>query len=711
LARECDVLIENFRPGVAQRLGIGYEEVARSNPGLVYLSISAFGQNGKYRRYKGYEGIVSAKCGQHVIQNGYRGEEPHYDAVFKSGYGAAVLGLIGVLAALRLKEKTGVGQNVEATMVQANFVYSYGAIRFETPELYSRSSVQGRDPRNNGIGFRIAQCADGEWIQFGSAGGRILDNMMRTLGIDEYFTDPRFSGQGVRFASEEDRRYLISRVDNAVKAKPLDEWIRILEEHDVAYGLFMTTQEFMDHRQVVHNGHVIEVDDPVVGRMKQVGSLLKFAGREWRPRGPAPLLGEHTAEVLARIEETDSAPLPAEGGARTNDMPQGALDGVTVVDLSNYAAAPGGPGILRDLGARVIKVEPLEGDLLDAGSLEIFSRVNRGKERISIDLKTPEGKKLLYRIVADADVFVHNFRPGVPERLGLDYESLRKVNPRLVYLYASAFGSSGPDSSRPAFDAVVSAMAGGPMIQAGVGNPPNDRRTSDNSALLGVAAALLLGLRAREITGESQNLETTMLASAAYLFSDDFLRYEGKPPRPLPDKGQYGLGPLYRLYRARDGWLFLAVLTDDEWSAFCQSVGRPGWQDDPRYGSRDGRRAHEAELAASLQSLFMERTAAEWEELLQARDVACAVASGTWPDFLFDGWDGGRGQYTTTYDYPGVGQVLHTGQSVSLLNTPGSVGVYEPLGAHTQAILAELGCSPNEIADLKRRNVVTWKED
>ncbi|MEE9198579.1 MAG: CoA transferase, partial [Dehalococcoidia bacterium] len=583
LARESDVLIENFRPGVAERLGIGYEGLAQVNPGLVYLSISAFGQKGKYRHYKGYEGIVSAKCGQHLMQCGYRGDDPHYDAVFKCSYGSAIQGLIGVLAALHLKDKAGVGQKVESTMVQALYVYSYGGIRFlDDPALYRRlGGVQGRDPRNNSsIGFRIGQCADGEFIQSGSASGRIFENMMRALGIEEYFTDPRFKNGVGQSTSDEDKAYLISLIDAAYKTKPLDEWVRIFDEQDVGYALFATTQEFMDYPQVLHNGHVIEVDDPTVGRMKQVGPLVKFVGQEWKFPGPAPQLGQHTREVLARVEEgaPGHASSPA-GSSPAPPLPEGALNGVTVVDLSTYAAAPGGPGILRDLGARVIKVEPPEGEPMSGSLGDLFLRIHRGKERICLDLKTPEGREILYQLVAEADIFVHNFRPGVPERLGLDYETLRGVNRRLVYLYASAFGSNGPDARRPAFDPVVSAMAGAETLQAGEGNPPQDRRVSDHSAYLVVAVAMLLGLQARARSGEGQCMETTMLCSAAYLFSDDFLRYEGKPPRPTPDNGQYGLGPLYRLYRTQEGWVFLAVLTDEEWSAFCQAVDHPEWGD------------------------------------------------------------------------------------------------------------------------------------
>ena len=714
LARESDVLIENFRPGVAERLGIGYEELSRENPGLIYLSISAFGQKGKYRNYKGYEGIVSAKCGQHVIQVGYRPDGPIYDAVFKCSYGAAILGLIGILAALHLKDKTGVGQKVESTMAQANFVYSYTGIRFENPEVNRKIGMQieVRDPQNYSTGYRIAECKDGKWIQSGNAGAGVFANMMRALGIEEYFTDPRFKGKGPRF-SPEDTAYLISRIDEAYKTKPLAEWTRIFDEQDAAYGVFLTTQEFMDYPQIVHNGNVIELDDPTVGRMKQIGPIATFIGEKWQPQGPAPRLGEHTKEVLAKVESATAQPAPASDPGPAADvsqstaLPEGALNGVTIVDLSMWAAAPGGPGILADLGARVIKVEPLEGDPMGAvGAGEIFFRVNRGKERISIDLKTPEGRKILHQIVAEADALVHNFRPGVPERLELDYETLRKINPRLIYLYAASFGSSGPDAHRPAFDPVISAMAGGMVLHAGEGNPPNDRRTTDHSALLGVTAALLLGLRAREVSGESQNIETTMLVSAAYLFSDDFLRYEGKPERPVPDKGQYGLGALYRLYQAKEGWVFLAVLTDEEWSAFCEAVGRHAWQDDARFGSKEARKANKEALVALLEPLFQERTAREWEELLQARDIACAVASGLWSDFLFDEWDGGNDQYVYTFSYPGVGQVLQTGMNVDLLKTPGEVGVCQPLGASTRAVLAELGYSPEEIEDLKARKVV-----
>jgi crotonobetainyl-CoA:carnitine CoA-transferase CaiB-like acyl-CoA transferase len=466
--------------------------------------------------------------------------------------------------------------------------------------------------------------------------------------------------------------------------------VQQLDENDAAYGLFATTQEFMDHGQMRHNGHVVEVTDPDLGPMSQIGPIVSFKGQDWIWPGPAPRLG--ASGKSTRSWTSAPSPVRAPEGASL----AGPLDGITVIDLANFAAAPGGPGLLADLGARVIKVEPLAGDPMVAGAVsaaELFNRINRSKERISIDLKHPLGQEVLHRLVGLADAVVHNYRPGVPERLGLDYETLRPHNEQLVYLYAASFGSTGPDSKRPAFDPVMSAMAGGEVLQAGRGNPPQQRQTTDHSALLGVAVALLLGLRERQRTGKGQEMETTMLCSAAYLLSDDFIRYEGKPDRPLPDSGQYGIGPRYRLYRtAGQGWVFLACPQRDEWERLCQAIERPQWADDPRFDSGDGSGfvVGDDEAADLLAEVFAGRTAHEWEEQLLAVDVACVVADRTWVDFLFDAEAGLPHDFVTTYEMESHGRVQQCGLGMNLGTTPGVLGPVEPLGGSTRAILAEL---------------------
>ena len=653
--------------------------------------------------------MVAAKTGQLVIQNGYRDDGPIYDAVFKCSFGASMLGVIGVLTALRAREVTGVGQEVQTSLVQANFVYSYGGIQTEDPSLSGLvSNVQGRDPHNVSPGYRIAECADGGWIQSGSAMGSIFDNMLRALGIDEYFVDPRFKNGPGRLQPDA-LQDLLSWIDAAYKQRPLDEWLQVLRDADAGFAPFLTTQEFMDYPQVVHNGHVIEVTDPVVGPMKQIGPLVQFVGQEWEWPGPAPRIGQQDPSVPALDAATAGVTdIVAKGKSRSGRP----LEGLVILDLSTFAAAPGGPGLLADLGARVIKIEPPEGDPLgrepyDGG--ELFYRVNRGKERLAVNLKDAAGREIVHRLAATADVVLHNFRPGVPERLGVDYETLKATNDRLVYVYAASFGSTGPDSRRPAFDAVISALAGGEVLQAGEGNPPQQRQTTDHSALLGVAVAILLGLRERDRTGRSQSIETTMLASAAYLFSDDFIRYEGKPDRPSPDHGQYGLSALYRLYRTSRGWVFLACPKLAEWIGLCKSIDRIAWLDDPKFATAADRISNDAELAQELQTIFLDRDAVTWERTLQQHDVACVVASETWQQYLFadgDGGGGGGDQFTTEFTINGIGKVQQTGLAVNLSATPGSVGSVEGLGASTRRIAHSLGYTDAEIDQLEEQGVL-----
>lgn len=718
LVAGSDVVIENFRPGSAVRLGVDHPTLSQLNPALVHLSITGFGRQGRYAEYKSYEGIVAAKCGQHMIQNGYRTEGPIYDAVPKSSFGAAMLGLIGVLAALHAREVTGVGQHVSTSLLQGTAVYSYDGMRTGDPALTARMSlVQGRDPHNDAPGYRISRCADGRWIQSGSYGPGIFENLMKALEIDEYFTNPRFAA-GVWSLDQAGRRALIDLIDQAYSKRPLDEWVRVLGEHDAAFGVFLTTQQYMHYPQIVHNGHVVDVEDPAVGPMKQIGPLAAIRGLDWTWPGPAPDPSSadfasawrdepRPARPSSEVSSTDRAGGTAAGRTAPGRTAAGrtALGDVTILDLAMWAAAPGGPGILADLGARVIKVEPPGGDPTGRTGGELFVRMTRSKRRVVVDLKTSEGQAVLRSMAARADVVVHNFRPGVPSRLGCDFETLRAVNDRLVYVYAAAFGSDGPDARRPAFDPVISAMAGGEILQAGQGNPPQQRQTADHSALLGVATAVMLGLRRRNLTGEAQYVETTMLASAAYLFSDDFLYYEGKPERPLPDSGQHGLGPLYRLYPAADGWVFLACPRRDEWERFCQAAA-PHLGDDPRFHDDDGRVAHADELAAAIADVLAGRGADEWEQLLCGHDVGCVVAHRTWPHLLFDDRDALAPGLVVDYELPVVGPVSHTGLAIEMSATPGVIGNLEEMGQSTADVLAECGFSPAEITDLAARGVV-----
>ena len=262
-------------------------------------------------------------------------------------------------------------------------------------------------------------------------------------------------------------------------------------------------------------------------------------------------------------------------------------------------AGPLSSVLLGELGARVIKVEPLEGDPSRRTGMQ-NAKFLVGKDSIGIDLKSDEGRQILHQLIGRADALLHNFRPGVPERLGFGWAESQQRNPRLVYLYGASYGSRGPQNRRAAFHSTPNALAGGGIQQAGRGNAPVDDSYPDPGSGLAAATALMLGLWAREVTGRGQYLETTMLTSAGYILSNNLVLYDGAPAMALPDRGQHGFDALYRLYPCRSGWLFVAARRDPEWHALARALGKPEWLSDSRFATVESRLANDDALAGLI---------------------------------------------------------------------------------------------------------------
>ena len=251
------------------------------------------------------------------------------------------------------------------------------------------------------------------------------------------------------------------------------------------------------------------------------------------------------------------------------------LAGVTVLEFATIIATPIGVSMLADLGARVIKVEPIGGDPfrgMGAGPLRglLASKTNAAKESICIDLKSEEGQAIAAELIAGADAVVHNYRPGVPERLGIGYEAVRAIRSDIVWVSANGYGPDSPGARRPSAHPIPGAVMGGALFQAGSAVPPqgcetleeirevsrqlmraNEANPDPNTGLL-VASATLLGLYAQRRYGVGQEIYVNMLTANAYANSDDFLSYEGKPPRREVDGELYGTAPWYRLYEASE---------------------------------------------------------------------------------------------------------------------------------------------------------------
>jgi crotonobetainyl-CoA:carnitine CoA-transferase CaiB-like acyl-CoA transferase len=441
---------------------------------------------------------------------------------------------------------------------------------------------------------------------------------------------------------------------------------------------------------------------------------------------------------IGPLAQISAVPGTASEKAPAADLSDGPLSGVTIVEAAYYYATPFATALLTDLGARVIKVEPVRGDpyralaggrgggdpVLNLGHNNMV-RAMQGKESIALNLKDPRGKEIMRRLVEQADVFIQSFRPGVPESLGIDEATLRSVKPNLVYHYGASYGSTGPYSGQPAIDPVIAAFAGTTAYQAGQGNPPLTETGADPIAAAAHAAALMLGLYAREHTGLGQHVESKMIVSNIYLNIEDALAYHGMSVRACPDYLQLGLGPTYRLYETggvdqdeafapyqnpAPHWIFLSADDDDAFAGFCAIAGRQDIATDPRFFTRTARRENAETLAELLAEVFRTRSAPEWERAAIAAGVGCVMADSIGHfAFLHRDEQAAAVEMMTTSAHPTFGGTYwRHAPVIGFSRTPGRAKPFCEKGEHTRQILRDLGYDTEEMTTLKNDEVITW---
>ncbi|MBL7499157.1 CoA transferase [Frankia sp. CNm7] len=712
LVRRSDVVLTNYRPGVAEQLGVGEAEVRRLNPTAVCCAISGFGPLVECAGLRAYEGIVAAKAGKMVGLDAlsgaapdFAGGRPIYSAAPVAGFAAGQLAFQGIVAALLERARTGRGRYVETSLLQGAIT---ATMRQDLRRAELEGPVNGRAAASGAPGgpsvqlrgialtFLTARCADGGWIQMCARQDHHFRSWMRALGLDWVLTDPRYVDGPLAFRTLRDiedlERVIRKRMSECTQA----EWMSLFIEHDVGSDPFLDFDGFLAHPQLTANERVVEVADRELGPVRQLGPLVNVNGAGVGVERGAPLLGEHTAEVLDEARAVRGA-----GGDQVAGQPQipaertgGPLAGIVVVELATYLAGPLGGTLLAEMGARVIKVEPMEGDAFRRLGLQ-FVHLQHGKESIALNLKSSGGKEVLRRLVREADVFFHNFRGGPVERLGCDFVSISAINPRIVYVNAAAYGSRGPEANRTAFHSTPNALSGGGILQAGRGNVPVDDSYPDPCSGIAVASAILLGLFGRGRSGRAQHLETTMLASTGYVHSSDLVSYEGAPSRLEVDPEQQGLHALYRLYECSSGWLFAAVVGDAEWRRFARALGHGEWCEDPRFADAAARLSADADLAALVAPVLQERTAKEWAAALAAVDVAAVQADERgFEEFLI------HSGLVSADEHPEHGKYWRLPPRVTFDGVGPDRRPATALGESTVAVLEELGYGPQEIAAL-----------
>ena len=596
LIAESDVLIENFRPGVMARLGLGPREARALNPRLIYLSLPGFAStDAEYVGVQAWEAVIAAASGQFTdmgLNRVLMGINPSFSPLtLASAYGAA-LGAMSAVLALYGREATGLGDHIEVPLASALMEgLAYNSMQVEPyPERYG-SPREREIARRRAAGekmdmpyealqefldpfYRSYICADGRPFYVVTASHNVhCKKALQVLGLLDEFREAGIPELDDWYLSTHDwpkdvdcalglyplprhwAKQVSARMAEKVREKSSFDWEVIFGEAGIPAAAHRTTAEWLQSAHPIAAGLLIEVDDPVHGCMRQAGSVAWLKGAaEFAASDDAPKVG--TAPPTEKVSPPAAA-APAQAGW---------LAGLRVLDLTNVIAGPTVAATLARFGAEVIKLDAVR-PTFDPWTTVVFGmQSNKGKDSVLADLKTAQGQEILRKLLAWADVVTINALDRQLPAIGLTPEAIAAVNPKVILCQLDAFGGPrpGPRSDYPGYDDLVQASTG---VMARFGGslqtPEEHAHVGTIDVLAGFCATLAtaIALFQRRRTGKA-DVARASLAAAGQLIQIPFMYdFAGRPPHDEPSgRAVKGVDAFYRCYQAADGWIFLAAL-------------------------------------------------------------------------------------------------------------------------------------------------------
>ncbi|MFN8638614.1 MAG: CoA transferase [Dehalococcoidia bacterium] len=662
LIDSADVVIENFRPGVMDRLGLGAEAMTAANPRLIYLSLPGFAPDDPRAHTHAYEGVVSAAAALYRRNRTSKvSGKPLYTAIPLASTYAAIQGALAVGMALVARERDGRGQSITVPLFDAMF----GAVGYNGLTQHQSSAP----PPGAGVTLTTQfQCADGRWVMFHTGNGRTAD-VLRAAGVESWIDEGILDR--ARLASDPAlAQEFVSRAAALFRTRTAAEWEELVSSAGGECAVCRDTEEWTAHPHALDSQTVVEIDDPQLGPMRQGGIAARLTATPGAIKGPRATLDADRASVLADVGTARPAAAFADREVRA------ALEGVRVLDLCMVLAGPTCGRALAEYGADVVKIEPPMRPPNDTFHLD----VNRGKRNIVLHLGTPEGLEVFWRLVDRADVVVQNFRKGVAERLGIGYEQVRARRPDIVYASINTYGQVGPFAGRPGHEQIAQAATGMQARFGGEGQPrlQNYAVNDYGTGYLG-AYAVALAMLHRQRTGEGQHVDAALAYTATLIQSPFMVAYEGKrwdEPRGLDVVGS---GPLHRAYEASDGWFFLGARSSDL-EALQRVAGLEG------IAALEG-----SALEQALEARFLARPVDDWVAALTGAGAGAHRVLTDTEELMTDPWVVAHG-LSLTREHVGPGLVTTTGPAPRLSRTPVVPGrPAPPVGGDALDVLTEIG--------------------
>ena len=646
LITETDIFIEDTPPGMMSKLGLDFNTLIEINPRLIMTSITPFGQTGPYKDYKAYYLNVShgSALGYLTPVNQQLSSKPEREPIREGGliaeYDCGIFAALATLSALYLCQFTETGQYIDVSKqeVLLHLQRTDMALYFEhrwpdwrgSPSMFTAASG-------------VHRCKDG-YVLLMLLGDRDWHSFIDLMGNPEWANEERFS-------TAEKRRWL-SPEDIHPLTKP---WMSEHTREEIFHGLqkrrcpaspLYKVAEVPNTDRMRTRGFFMDVEHPEAGRLSYPLGLAKFSKTPIGFERPAPLLGQHNEDIrgnepsgipqLSPQVKSDRA-RPQTGNGLLNRKP---LAGVRLTDLCWVWAGPSGTELLAYLGAEVIRIESQDHLCLtrmgapgpglsspDVNRSTMYNSLNLGKRSITINLTQPKGIELVKRLVAISDVVTDNYTGSMMERFGLTYPVLKEIKPDIIALSMSGWGASGPERDYRAYDPNFAALSGLYDLTGypdGMPSLSGGRGRLDLTTGAALAFCVAAALIHREGTGEGQFIDISQWEVANCVIGDSFMDYFMNQRSPTRMGNRDDVMAPHNCYRCQgeDKWVSIAIATNEEWQAFCHTVGKPEWISDPRFADAQSRWQNQSDLDSLISQWTINHTHYEVAEILQRAGVA-----------------------------------------------------------------------------------------